>query len=96
MKILAIEQEMPGVEWATVSTELMAQEARDVYQMYLSGYLREHYFNENKCAVLVLECESKTQAQTLLARLPLVTQNLISFELMELRPYDGYDRIIGR
>jgi hypothetical protein len=94
MKILAIEKEVPGVDWSAVSKELLAQEASDVYRMYLTGELREHYFNENKCAVLVLECDSKAQAQELLGKLPLVKENLIVFEIMELRPYTGYDRII--
>lgn len=94
MKILAIEKEMSGVDWTAVSKELLAQEALDVYKMYLGGQLREHYFNEAKCAVLVLECENKTQAQVLLGQLPLVQNNLIAFEIMELHPYTGYDRII--
>jgi hypothetical protein len=94
MKILAIEKEVPGVDWSTVSNELLAQEALDVYRMYLAGLLREHYFNEEKCAILVLECESKTQAQELLGKLPLVENNLIAFEIMELHPYTSYDRIM--
>lgn len=94
MKILAIEKEVPGVDWSTVSKELLAQEAIDVYRLYLMDQLREHYFNEEKCAVLVLECNSKAHAQELLAKLPLVEYNLITFEIMELRPYTGYDRII--
>jgi hypothetical protein len=94
MKILAIEKEVPGVDWSMVNKELLAQEALDVYRMYLSEQLREHYFNEQNCAVLVLECESKVQAQTLLGKLPLVQHHLIAFEIMELHPYTGYDRII--
>ena len=94
MKILAIEKEVPGVEWNAVGKELLAQEALDVYRMYLMEELREHYFNEEKCAVLILECDSKAQAQELLGKLPLVEKNLIEFEIMELRPYTGYDRII--
>ncbi|WP_276132723.1 hypothetical protein [Polluticoccus soli] len=94
MKILAIEKEVPGADWSTISKELMAQEALAVYRMYLAEQLREHYFNEENCAVLVLECETKTHAQALLGELPLVEQNLITFEIMELHPYTGYDRII--
>lgn len=94
MKILAIEKEVPGVNWSSVSKELLVQEARDVYKMYLAEQLREHYFNEEKCAILVLECDSRTQAQELLRKLPLVENNLITFEIMELHPYTGYDRII--
>lgn len=94
MKILAIEKEVAGVDWSTVSKELLAREALDVYRMYLAEQLREHYFNEENCAVLVLECDSKTQARELLDKLPLVEKNLIWFEIMELHPYSGYDRII--
>jgi hypothetical protein len=94
MKILAIEKEVPGVDWRSVSKTLLAKEALGVYNMYLSEQLREHYFNEENCAILLLECDSKAQAQELLEQLPLVTKNLISFELMELHPYTGYDRIM--
>ena len=94
MKIIAIEKELPGIDWSTVSKELLAQEAVEVYNLYLSGQLREHYFNDEKCAVLVLECENKDKAWELLAKLPLVEEKLITFEIMELHPYNGYDRII--
>lgn len=94
MKILAIEKAVPGVNWSHISPEFMKQEALDVYSLYLSEQLREHYFNEDRCAVLVLECDSKAKAQALLEELPLVKHNLIAFEIMELRPYSGYDRIM--
>ncbi len=94
MKILAIEKELPGIDWATVDKDMLAQEALYVYSMYLGDELREHYFNEEKCAVLVLECENKVHAQELLRKLPLVENNLIAFDIMELHPYTGYDRII--
>lgn len=95
MKILAIEKEISEINWNAVSKELMAHEASAVYKMYLSGQLREHYFNEEDFAVLVLECKNKSQAQELLNELPLVKNNLIAFELMELHPYTGYERIIS-
>jgi hypothetical protein len=94
MRILAIEKEIPGTDWSAVSKELMAQEALAVHKMYLSGALREHYFNEEKCVVLVLECTDKARATELLDKLPLVKMNLIAFEIMELHPYTGYERII--
>lgn len=94
MKILAIEKECPNVDWGSVDKGLLEQEALEVYRMYLSGQLREHYFNDDSCAVLILECESKAQAKELLGKLPLVEKNLITFELMELNPYTGYKRII--
>ncbi|MBS1773786.1 MAG: hypothetical protein JST82_13080 [Bacteroidetes bacterium] len=95
MKILAIEKEVPGVDWSTVSKDILAQEALGVYKMYLSEQLREHYFNEHNCAVLVLECDSKAHAQELLGKLSLVQNNLITFDIMELHPYTGYNRLIN-
>jgi hypothetical protein len=94
MKILAIEKDVPGVDWASVSKELLAEEARAVYRLYQKGLLREHYFNEKRCAVLVLECKGKSEAASMLDHLPLVAQHLIEFELMELQPYTGYTRIM--
>ena len=94
MKILAIEKEIPGTDWSAVDKALLAQEASEVYKMYLAEWLREHYFTEEKCAVLVLECENKLHAQELLSELPLVKKKLIVFELMELHAYMGYDRIL--
>ncbi|MGC4057273.1 MAG: hypothetical protein QM743_04010 [Chitinophagaceae bacterium] len=94
MKILAIERPIPLVDWNTVAKEILAHEALRLYHLYLSGQLREHYFNDEKCAVLILECESKEHARVLLDTLPLVKKELISFDVMELGPYTGYDRII--
>jgi len=93
MKILAIEKELEIINWST-EQDILKDEARSVYKMYLAGYLREIYFNEHNCAVLILECESKDIAIELLSSLPLFEKKLISFELMELNPYTGYGRIM--
>lgn len=65
MKILAIEKELKNVDWEYESQTLI-EEAKSVYTMILSGSLREIYFNENKNAVLILECEDKIRAKQLL------------------------------
>jgi len=93
MKILAIENELVGIDWDNKS-KILENEARQVYKLYLLGSLREIYFNENQCAVLIMECGSIEQAKDLLYTLPLVVGGLIQFDLMELRPYSGFDRII--
>lgn len=93
MKILAIEKEIGNVTLEHLDA-LLREEAQHVYQLYLSDSLREIYFTENKNAILVLEADNKEVANTLLSSLPLVAAGKISFELMELRPYTGYQRII--
>jgi hypothetical protein len=60
------------------------------------GSLREIYFNEFKNAVLILECESKIQVMQLLESLPLVMSKMIEFEVIELLPYPGFERIINK
>lgn len=93
MKILAIENEMEDVAWDNVE-DLLKDEAQHVYNLYLSDSLREIYFTENKNAILVMETEDKKAAIKLLDTLPLVKSGKIKFEVMELRPYTGYKRIM--
>jgi ASC-1-like (ASCH) protein len=93
MKILAIENEIEGVEWDN-SEDLLKEEAQHVYNLYLSDSLREIYFTENKNAILMLETEDKKTAIKLLDTLPLVKSGKIKFEVMELRPYTGFERIM--
>ncbi len=92
MKILAIEREIRRVSWEN-SSELLREEAKHVYQLYLADNLREIYFNENKCAILILETQNMESAKKLLDNLPLVKSGMIEFEVMELRPYTGFDRL---
>ena len=93
MKILAIEKEIESVDWDN-SEDLLKDEAQHVYNLYLSDSLREIYFTENKNAVLMLETVDKKTAIKLLDTLPLVKSGKIKFEVMELRPYTGYERIM--
>jgi hypothetical protein len=93
MKILAIEKDLIDIDWSTENNTLV-NEAKQAYQLYLSGYFREIYFNEFHNAVIILECESIEKANELLNSLPLVKKGLIAFELMQLNPYTGYDRIM--
>ena len=93
MKILAIENEIEGVDWDKLE-DLLKEEAQHVYNLYLSDSLREIYFTENKNAVLMLETEDRKTAIKLLDTLPLVKAGKIKFDVMELRPYTGYERIM--
>jgi hypothetical protein len=94
MKILAIEKELQLVDWKN-ETNTLIEEAKSVYKLMLSDFLREIYFTENKNAILILECESKEIAEHLLRELPLVQKKIIGFELMELNPYTGLSRLMN-
>ncbi len=90
MKILAIEKNLDGVDWDGAEA-ILEKEAQKVFQLYLSGRLREIYFTENKNAVLILETRNKETAEELLNSLPLVKHKMIRFDIMELKPYNGFE-----
>jgi hypothetical protein len=92
MKILALEREIEGVSWDNTE-KLLEQEAGHIFQLYLSDNLREIYFTEDKNAVIIIETKNKETAKELLDALPLVKSGMIRFEMMELCPYIGYERI---
>ena len=94
MKILALEKEIPGKSSQDFQPHLKA-EAERVWELQKSGIIREIYFTEETHeAVLILECDSKAAAEHVLNGLPLVQNNLISFEIVVLEPYTGFDRLI--
>ncbi len=93
MKILAIEKEISSTTWDGLG-DILREEAQHVFELYLSDTLREIYFTENRNAVLILESKNKSTAKKILDSFPLVKSGKIKFELMELRPYTGYQRLI--
>lgn len=95
MKILAIEKELDGIDLKS-ENDTLESEARQVYELHQTGYLREIYFNEYHNAILILECETTERATELLNSLPLVQKGLIEFEIIHLNPYTGFERIIKK
>jgi len=94
MIFLAVEKEIENVQSA-FDDRLLREEALKVHQLYLDGIIREIYFNEDHCAVLMLECKSKAEAEEILSSLPLVKGGLIRFDITQLKPYSGFERIIN-
>ena len=92
MKILAIETELKKLN-ANSDKEILKQEALAVLELQQKDILREIYFDENHCAVLILECNNKPEAVEILSGLPLVKKGVISFGIKELRPYSGFSRL---
>ena len=69
-------------------------EARKVWELYQSGFIREIYFRgDQTTAVLVLESENLEDAARSLTELPLVAYDLIRFVLIPLVPYPGLERL---
>jgi len=92
MKILAITKDVPGVSWEN-SDEILKNETINAYKLYRDGIFREIYFTQNRDAIIILETESLNEASKFMNGLPLVEQNLITYELFELNPYYGFERL---
>ena len=93
MKYLAAEKEIEGSDWFN-SEVILKEEAKTALKLFEQGLIREMYFDEENCAVLILECQSKAAAEQMLAQLPLVKAEMIKFEIRELKPYTGFSRLV--
>jgi muconolactone delta-isomerase len=95
MKVLAIEQEMPNASAEAFQLHGKA-EAERAWDLYQAGIIRELYFRgDQHTAVLILECADETEAQEILATLPLVKEGLIRFDTFPLVPYPGFARLFS-
>lgn len=93
MKILAIEKEIDGTTKEQFIPYLKV-ESQKVWELYQTGIIREIYFGKlSHNAVLILECNDEIEAKEVLATLPLVKEKLITFEILPLIPYDGFERL---
>jgi muconolactone delta-isomerase len=93
MKLIALEIENANATAADFEPHLK-NEARHVWELQQQGIIRELYFRADQhTAVLVLECESLSQAQKLISSFPLVQQGLIHFDIIPLIPYPGFSRL---
>ena len=94
MKIIAIEREVPGA--GVPSPALLREEASAVWRLHVQGAIRQAWFTvDTHDAVLELECSGAEDAARALAELPLVAAGVIRFDVLGLRPYDGFTRLFA-
>ena len=94
MKIIALEIEKPEATANNFKIHAEA-EARKAWELQQNGFIREIYFRaDENSAVLVLEAESLEIADEQLHQLPLVKHGLIEFELIPLKAYPGFARLL--
>lgn len=92
MQILAIEKEL--MPFGEHHRELLREEAAHVWFLKKQGILREIWFSVHEhVAVLLLECATEEEARQYLDKLPLVQAGLITFDVIPLRSYDGFERL---
>jgi hypothetical protein len=96
VKILAIGHPRNGVRWEHIYP-YVGEEARSVWERYEIGQVREFYLraDHQPGAVLVLECDDVTEAERLVAALPISEAHLLDFEVIPLRPYMGFRQLFG-
>lgn len=93
MKIIALEKEKPTAQSSDFK-KYRQKEAKVLWELYQKNVVREFYFRDDqKAAVLILETDSKEQAENELSGLPFVKNDLIEFELLPLKPYPGFERL---
>ena len=95
MKVLAIGHARGGIRWEHIAP-YVGEEARRVWELYESDLVREFYLRAGgrRGVVLVFECEDVTEAERLVAALPMVEAGLLNFEVIPLRPYRGLRELI--
>lgn len=93
MRVLAIEREVPG---AAAAPGHLRAEASAVWRLMREDVIREASFDaERHAAVLMLECAGAGAARTILETLPLAAAGCIRFEVIELGPYTGLERLFA-
>jgi hypothetical protein len=66
--------------------EVMSHEVPATLKLYLEGQIEQFWFRENAGPIFLMNVESVEQAKATLSKLPLVTQNLATLELMPVSP----------
>jgi len=95
MKILALEIEKQNSTSEQFQHYANA-EAEHVYKLHKLGKIREIYFRgDQNSAVIILECKDVDEARIILDELPFVKNNLNTFDIIPLIPYDGFERLFA-
>jgi hypothetical protein len=93
MKILVIEKPLSHAS-ADAFEPSLREEAARVWSLCKEGVIREIYFRaDRREAVLLMETIDADDARKILSTLPLVRENLISFDVVPLVPYSGFERL---
>ena len=93
MKYLLLEKETPHTQ-ADDFQDYLEDEAAHVWLLVQQGVIRETYFAaDTHTAVMILECADREEVDRYVAGFPLVKADLITFEVIPLKPYDGFVRL---
>ena len=90
---LVITHDKPNVNWKE-QEQLLKQEAKVLWDLQKNGIIRNIWFTKNsREAILILETEDSKRAKEIIDTFPLVKEGLITYDIVELVAYDGYERL---
>ncbi len=94
VKVLTVGYPRSGIRWEHIAP-YVGEQARSVWERYESDQVREFYLraDHRPGVVLVLECDDVTEAERLVAELPVSEADLLDFEIIPLRPYVGFSEL---
>ena len=91
MKILVLWKVKPDADMSVIG-DLLLDEERFAWKMFLDDELREHYASDMPApAISVLEMESIEAAKAKLEDLPINKAGLLEPEYYPLRPFDNWE-----
>jgi hypothetical protein len=74
----------------------LREELRQSWALFLDGTLREAYATEQPTRIVfVLETNSADEAASHLGRLPMIEAGIITFQLIELRPFANWSLLFA-
>jgi len=92
MQFLVMTHDVGETDWSCHS-QLLEKEAGAVWALISAGSLRTIWFTETNDAVLLFEEQNMDQVRTIMNSLPLVAHGLIGYQIHELIPYTGFERL---
>jgi len=90
---LVIIHDKPNVNWKE-QEQLLKQEAKVLWDLQKKGIIRSIWFTKNtREAILIIEAEDTIRTTEVVNTFPLVKEGLITYDIVELVAYDGYERL---
>jgi len=93
MKIMAIAAPTPALTPERLKPH-MATEVPATLKLYLEGKIEQFWFRDKLGPIFLMNVESVEQAKEALATLPLVKEQLFTYELMPVGPLLPLGRLI--
>jgi hypothetical protein len=95
VKLLAIMRPREGVDVRTGVARYAEEELRALWRLYRDGWVREMYSPGGPGALLVIEASSVEAAHRQLSTLPLIANEIVAHELIELRPFSALQMLFS-